>query len=123
MRRYELTDSEWERIAKYFPEKVAGTPGRPPKPHRPIINGIVWMARSGAPWRDLPERYGPWETIYTRFRELVDNGILVQMFHDLNIDADLQDLSLDSTSIKVHQHAAGAKKGGQQPKSGDLAED
>jgi len=123
MCRYELTDSEWERIAKYFPEKEAGTPGRPPKPHRPIINGIVWIARSGAPWRDLPERYGPWETVYTRFRELVDNGILVQMFHDLNIDADLQDLSLDSTSIKVHQHAAGAKKGGQQPKSGGLGED
>jgi len=123
MRRYELTDSEWERIAKYFPDRPLGTPGRPPKPHRPIVNGIVWIARSGAPWRDLPERYGPWETVYTRFRELVDNGILVQMFHDLNIDADLQDLSLDSTSVKVHQHAAGAKKGGHQPKSDVLAVD
>lgn len=48
MRRYELTDSEWERIKKYFPDKVPGTPGRPPNPHRPIINGIVWIARSGA---------------------------------------------------------------------------
>jgi transposase len=101
---------------KYIPEKEPGTPGRPPKPHRPIINGIVWIARSGAPWRDMPERYGPWETAYTRFRELVDSGILVKMFGDLNIDADMQDLSPDSTIVKAHQHSAGAKKGANQPK-------
>lgn len=118
MRRYELTDTEWERIEKYFPEKISGTPGRPPKPIRPILNGILWIARSGAPWRDLPERFGPWETVYTRFRSLVNNGILVQIFSDLNIDADMQDVSLDSTSIRVHQHAAGAKKGANLPKSG-----
>jgi transposase len=118
MRRYELTDNEWERIEKYFPGKVPGTPGRPPNPHRPMINGIVWIARSGAPWRDLPERYGPWETVYTRFRELIDKGILVQIFHDLNIDADMQDVSLDSTGVRVHQHGTGAKKGANPPKSG-----
>ena len=117
MRRYELTDNEWERIKKYFPDKEPGTPGRPPKPHRPMINGIVWIARSGAPWRDLPERYGPWETVYTRFRELIDNGILAMMFRDLNIDADMQDISLDSTSIRVHQHGTGAKKRANPPKS------
>ena len=111
MRRYELTDAEWTRIEKYFPEKVSGTPGRPPKPARPMINAIVWLARSGAPWRDLPERFGPWETVYSRFRALLDNGTLVKIFQDLNIDADLQDLSLDSTSVRVHQHAARAKKG------------
>ena len=104
MRRYEVTDKEWERIKQYFPEKVPGTPGRAPKATRPILNGILWIARSGAPWRDLPERFGPWETVYTRFRELVDNGMLVQIFHDLSIDADMQDRSLDSTSVKVHQH-------------------
>jgi transposase len=70
----------------------------------------------------MPERYGSWETVYTRFRELIDNGTLIQIFRDLNIDADLQDLSVDSTSVKVHQHAAGAKKGGRQSKSDDLAE-
>jgi len=122
MHRYELADYEWERIKKYFPEKVPGTPSKPPKPHRPIVNGIVWIARSGAPWRDLPGRCGPWETVYTRFRELVDNGTVVAIFRDLNIDADIQDLSLDSTSIRGHQHAAGAKKGGLHPKSGVLAE-
>jgi len=117
MRRYELTDIEWERIKEYFPDKEPGTPGRPPKPIRQVINGIVWIARSGAPWRDMPERYGPWETVYTRFREFVDNGTLAKIFLDLNIDADMQDVSLDSTSIRVHQHGTGAKKGANQPKS------
>lgn len=116
MRRYELSDTEWERISKYFPEKEPGTPGRPPKPHRPVVNAIIWIARSGAPWRDLPERYGPWETVYTRFRELVNSGILIQIFRDLNMDADMQDISLDSTSVRVHQHGTGAKKGGLLPK-------
>jgi transposase len=111
MRRYELTDSEWIRIQGYFPEKEPGTRGRPPKPAREILNGILWMARSGAPWRDLPERFGPWETVYSRFRELVESGILSRIFKDLNVDADMQDLSLDSTSVKAHQHSAGAKKG------------
>jgi len=56
MRRYEISDEEWERIGEYFPDKEAGSSGRPPKPARDMINGIVWIARSGAPWRDLPER-------------------------------------------------------------------
>ena len=116
MRRYELTDTEWERISQYFPDKEPGTPGRPPKPRRPLLNGIVWVARSGAPWRDMPEQYGAWETAYTLFRKMIDKGVLVQIFADLNIDADLQDISLDSTSVKVHQHGCGAKKGANPPK-------
>ena len=123
LHRYELTDSEWSRISKYFPQNEPGTPGRPPNPHRPIINGIIWIARSGAPWRDMPERYGSWETAYTRFRELIDNGILFQMFRDLNIDADMQDLGLDSTIVKAHQHAAGGKKGAYHAKSDVPVED
>ena len=118
MPRYELTEEEWKRIVKYFPEKEAGTPGRPPKAIRPAINGIIWIARSGAPWRDLPERFGPWETVYWRFKELIRKGILLQIFQDLNIDADMQDISLDSTVVKAHQHSAGAKKGANPPKSG-----
>lgn len=101
MRRYELTDNEWKRISEYFPEKEAGTPGRPPNPQRPIVNGIIWIGRRGAPWRDMPERYGSWETAYTRFRELVENGVLIEIFKDLNIDADMQDLGIDSTTVRA----------------------
>ena len=74
------------------------------------------MARSGAPWRDLPERYGSWSTLYDRFKRWSDAGIFEKIFDMLGVDADMQDLSLDSTSIKVHQHAAGAKKGLKMPK-------
>jgi len=123
MRRYELTDWEWDRIKGYFPEKEGGSPGRPPKPARDVMNAIIWLARSGAPWRDLPERYGPWETIYTRYRDLLDRGIIVRIFADLNIDADIQDVSLDSTSVRVHQHAAGSKKGANLPKLDAPVED
>jgi len=111
MRRYELTDREWEIVKEYFPDKEPGTPGKPPKPARPKLNGVIWIAKSGAPWRDLPSRYGAWNTVYDFFRDLIDNGILVKIFADLNVDADLQDMSLDSTSVKVHQHGCGAKKG------------
>jgi transposase len=70
----------------------------------------------------MPERYGAWETAYTRFRELVDSGVLAEIFKELNIDADMQDLALDSTSVRVHQHGAGAKKGANQPKSDEAEE-
>jgi transposase len=111
MHRYELTDFEWERIEKYFPEKLPGIRGRPPKSARTKLNGILWIARSGAPWRDLPERYGPREPVYDFFCELTADGLFIRIFNDLNVDSDLQDISLDSASVRVHQHAAGAKKG------------
>lgn len=110
-KRYELTDNEWERIKHYFPERVAGTKGRPREDDRPKLNGVLWIARSGAAWRDLPERYGPWNTVYKRFVQWQEAGIFEKILQDLCIEADLQDMSLDSTSIKVHQAAAGAKKG------------
>jgi len=123
MRRYELTNSEWKIISKYLPEKEAGTPGRPPNADRPLVNGIIWIARSGAPWRDMPDRYGAWQTVYTRFRELINNGVLVQIFRDLNIGADMQDISMDSTTVRAHQHSAGAKKRDPRPKSDVSAAD
>lgn len=66
LRRYELTDDEWNRIVDLLPPENTGKQGRPRKNNRTILNGIIWIARSGAPWRDLPERYGPWETVYSK---------------------------------------------------------
>ena len=99
IRRYELTDAEWERLQPYFPDRQAGDKGRPRKDSRQILNGILWIARSGAAWRDLPERYGAWQTIYKRFVQWQEAGILERIFHDLGADADLQDISVDSTYI------------------------
>lgn len=69
LRRYELTDDEWNRIVDLLSPENTGKQDRPRKDNRTIVNGMVWIARSGAPWRDLPERYGPWETVYSRFRK------------------------------------------------------
>ena len=110
-RRYEISDEEWERIKDLLPPTHTGKPGRPSSDNRNALNGILWIARSGAPWRDLPERYGSWSTLYDRFKRWSDAGVFESIFKILGVDADLQDLSIDSTSIKVHQHASGAKKG------------
>lgn len=110
-RRYELTESEWERLKKYFPEREAGQLGRPKNDERKILNGVLWVMRSGAAWRDMPERYGSWNTAYNRFVQWQESGLITQILADLGEEADLQDVSLDSTSVKAHQHSAGAKKG------------
>lgn len=113
-KRYELTDQEWERISPLLPPKPAGKPGRPPKDNRLMLNAMVWLARSGAPWRDLPERFGPWESVYSRFRKWVDCGILEAAFRELSLEAELEELFLDASIVQAHQHSAGAKKGGLQ---------
>ncbi len=120
LRRYELTDEEWLRIEPLLPPENTGKQGRPRKDNRIIMNGIVWLARSGAPWRDLPERYGSWKTVYSRFRKWIDDGILDNIFRILSLEAELGELSIDASIVQAHQHSAGAKKGGLQMKS-DIA--
>ena len=112
LRRYELTDCEWEKIKDLLPPEHTRKRGRPSKNNRIMLNGMIWIARSGAPWRDLPERYGPWESVYSRFRKWIDDGILDNIFRILSLDAELEDLSIDASIVKAHQHSAGAKKGG-----------
>ena len=109
-RRYKLTDEQWERIKNLIPQSKMG---RPPKDNRfrLMLNAMLWMARSGAGWEDLPERYGSWKTVYSRFCKWHDNNILINIFKALNEDADMENLSLDSTVIKAHPHSGGAKKG------------
>ena len=80
LKRYELTDQEWNQIAPLLPPEKSNRPGRPSKDNRTMLNAMVWIARSGAPWRDLPERYGPWETVYSRFRKWIEDNYL-DIFH------------------------------------------
>ena len=112
LRRYELTDEEWNQIVSLLPPENSGKQGRPSKCNRTILNGIVWIARSGAPWRDLPERYGPWQTVYSRFRKWMEDGILDNIFHVLSLDTELSELSIDASIVQAHQHSAGAKNRG-----------
>lgn len=122
LRRYELTDQEWDRIVPLLPSPKTGKPGRPPKDNRLMLNAMVWLARSGAAWRDLPERYGPWSSVYSRFRKWLDDGILDNIFRVLSLEAELEELSLDASIVQAHQHSAGAKKGDPKTKSAIAAE-
>ena len=112
-KRYELTDSEWKRVKDMLPPEhpAGGKRGRPAKcDNRTALNGMLWIARGGAPWRELPERYGPWQTVYSRFRKWRDMGVFEAVFQALSIDADFENISIDSTSCKVHQSANGGEK-------------
>jgi transposase len=115
MQRRELTDTQWEKLEPHLPPQQPRT-GRPNKDHRLIVNAILWQLRTGAPWRDLPAKYGPWQTVYSRFRKWVDDGTWDQIFEALHEQAD-EDGQLDwfmhfvdGTSVRVHQHGAGAQK-------------
>lgn len=108
--RHEISDNDWERIKDIMPPENKGE-GRPSKSNRMMLNGMLWISKTGAPWRDLPERFGSWQTVYSRFRLWSKSDIFKKIFDYLSADADMQDISIDSTSCKVHQHASGAKKG------------
>ena len=112
LRRYELTNQEWNRIKDLLPPEKSGKRGRPSKDNKMILNAMVWIARSGALWRDLTKRYGSWETVYSRFRKWINDGILDNIFRVLSLDAELDELFMDSSIVQAHQHSAGAKRGG-----------
>ena len=106
-RRYEISDEQWERIKEMFPRAKTGRPG---KDSRLIFNAILWIVCSGAPWRDLPERFGSWKTVYSSFCKWRDEGTLFRVFEDLKKDSDYENLSIDSTTVKDFQSSA-EKKG------------
>lgn len=82
------------------------------KNNRRMLNGMLWIARTGAQWREMPECYGSWQSVYSRFRKWQEIGVWEQLFNMLSSDADMENLSIDSTMIKVHQSANGSPKKG-----------
>jgi transposase len=121
MNRGDLTNTQWERLQPLLPPQKS-TRGRPAHDHRTILNGILWILRTGAPWRDLPERYGPWRTVASRFYRWQKAGIFWRILRELQQQAEAVDRFdwqihfVDSTIVRAHQHAAGAKKGTQRAK-------
>ncbi len=122
MSRGDLTDAQWQRLEPLLPEQrpaKGSKGGRPAEDHRRIINGMLWIDRTGAPWRDLPTRYGLWATVATRFYRWTKSGLWERILHTLQAQADARgELDwdahyVDGTVIRAHQHAAGAKGGTQ----------
>jgi transposase len=116
VRRHELSEAQWASLAPLLPPQKAKR-GRPSRDHRTLLNGILWKIRTGAPWRDVPERYGPWQTVYSRFRRWRLAGLWDRLFATVRERADAAgevDWTLhlvDGSVIRAHQHAAGAKGG------------
>ncbi len=116
--RMVLSDEQWSRLEPLLPERR--TRGRPYKTdHRSTMEGIFWIMRTGAPWRDLPERFGNWITVYQRFRRWTERGVFARVFDSVAAQLDLSDAMVDGTFIKVHQHATGARKEEALPTSPD----
>ena len=111
-RRHEIKDEDWERIRHFFPERNEHTMGRPRKDARTMLNGILWIQATGAPWRDLPEYYGAWQTVYKAFARWEKEGLFAKIFEALSKDADMQDIGIDGTYVKAHKDSAGARKKG-----------
>ena len=110
MRRHAISDESWERIKDLLPGQ-AKDPGVTAKDNRLFVDAVLWIARTGAPWRDLPERFGPWGSVWKRSDRWSAKGVWKRVFEALQ-DPDLEWIILDSTVVRAHQHAAGACKKG-----------
>ena len=115
MPRHALSDREWNLLAPLLPQRART--GRPPNDHRTIIDALLWLAKTGAPWRDLPERFGPWRGVATRFYRWTRSGLWERILAELRRMADARGRidweahMIDGTNVRAHRCAAGAKGG------------
>ncbi|MGW1146400.1 IS5 family transposase, partial [Streptomyces sp. NPDC002454] len=113
MGRGDLTNAEWDRLESFLPP--GGARGGRWSDHRRVINGVLYRVRTGVQWRDLPERFGPWETVYKRHRRWSADGTWQMLLSRIQAAEDAAGgidwgVSVDSTAVRAHQHAAGARK-------------
>src|SRR3954470_8810814 len=115
MRRHELTDEQWALVEPHLPRSKART-GRPPSDPRLMLNGIFWVLHTGAPWRDLPERFGPWQTVYDHFSKWRKAGVFARVVEALQLKLDARGLidwdlwCVDGAHVRASRAAAGADK-------------
>ena len=115
MKRHEVTDDQWELVGALIPQKASPV-GRRPRDARTMLNGMLWILRTGAPWRDLPERFGPWQTVYDYFRNWRNAGVFDQVLRALQIRLDRNgqidwDLwCVDGSNVRAARCAGGADK-------------
>lgn len=120
MVRRQLEDWQWSKIATILASERGA--GRPPKDDRNFVEAVLWWRRTGVPWRDLPDAFGPWKTVFNRFDRWSKKGKWERLFDALRTDVDGEWHSLDSTINRAHQHAAGGKGGPNRTLSGAPAE-
>ncbi len=111
--RHDITDKAWEKISPMLPGQ-RGQWGGIAKDNRKFINGVFWILRTGAPWRDLPPEYGKWGSVHQRFRRWRDNGTWEKILEALIEEPDYEWLMIDGSHCKVYPHASGAKGGNQE---------
>jgi transposase len=116
--RVHLNDLQWAKVSAFLlVERGAGRPGRN---DRNFVEAVLWWRRTGIPWRDLPDNFGPWKTVFNRFDRWAKKGKWTKLFAALKTDVDAEWQSLDSTINRAHQHSAGGKGGQHSRPSADL---
>jgi putative transposase len=111
MDRLVLKDEHWERMSGL----IIGRPdqkGSTGRDNRMFVEGVLWIVRTGSPWRDLPEVFGEWNSVWRRFNRWSEKGVWWRIFEAMSDDPDFEYLIIDATVVRAHQHASGAKKGG-----------
>ena len=121
MIRSVLSDVQWQRVAPLLPGKP-GDPGRSGDDNRSFLEAVLWIARTGSPWRDLHPEFGLWNSIFRRFRRWATKGVFEILFNALSGDPDFEYAMIDGTIVRVHQHGSGAKGGLKIRRLGDRAE-
>ena len=111
MSRHNISDENWQRIESLICPPRTSSRGRPATDPRLIFNGILWILRTGSPWRDLLKDFGPWQTVYKRFNSWAKSPTLHNLLEELAKDADLESIMLDGSYVRVHQHASGGEGG------------
>src|SRR5271154_1073650 len=110
LKRMALTDAQWEAIAPHCLGKVSD-PGQTGGDSRVFLEAVLWIARTGSPWRDLPGDFGHWNSVFKRFRRWVKRGAFTRIFSALSEDSDFEYVLVDGTIVRVHRHGQGAKGG------------
>jgi transposase len=116
-----LNDIQWERIAPLLPGKP-GDPGRSGADNRRFLEAVLWVARTGSPWRDLHPEFGLWNSMFRRFRRWAKKGVFEKVFQALSGEPDFEYAMIDGTIVRVHQHGTGAKGGLKIRRSADRVE-
>jgi transposase len=123
MSRHDISDEKWAIINPLLRQKKKDPRGRKPKDDRLMLNGVLWILKTGAPWRDLPPEFGPYQTVHRRFLQWARAGTWDEVLLELAKDADPEAIMIDGTFVKLHQHGTGAKGGTSGNKSDEVKED